>query len=121
MTVLLPLAFLFQNGTVINWLATIPIFGSVVLFDIYAIKADSKTDIPDFISYLNTFWYLLFARPNPFVWSLLCSLITVLFIGSYFLSVKILDKLRVKKWGFPKAKLSGPSQKSPAKSFGKEA
>ncbi|MBR3507315.1 MAG: ABC-2 transporter permease [Lachnospiraceae bacterium] len=126
MTVLLPLIFLFQNGIVINLLAAVPLFGGVILFCIYAIKIGSKNDIPDFISYLNVVWYPLFARlsgglSKPAVWILLCTLITALFTGSYFLSVKILNKLRVKKGGSPKAKLSDTSKKSMMKDSRKEA
>jgi len=126
MAILLPLTFLFQNGIVINLLAAVPLFGGVILFCIYALKIGSQTDIPDFISYMNVVWYPLFARltgglSKPLVWILLCSLITALFTGSYFLSVKILDKLRVKKGGFPKAKLSGTSKNDMMKDPRKEA
>jgi len=101
MSFLIPLIFLIQNGEVVNWLTAIPFVAGVILFNILAIRIGSL-DETDFIAFLNQYLSPVLTKLTnellkTFFWVLLCLIITAIFIGSYFLSVHILDRIRYRK------------------------
>ncbi|MBO5985434.1 MAG: ABC-2 transporter permease [Lachnospiraceae bacterium] len=102
MSFLIPLTFLIQNGDVVNWLAAVPIFIGVIIFNVYAIKIGNLEDDTDFMWFLSQYLSPVLTKLanellKTFFWVLLCLIIVAIFIGSYFLSVHILDRIRYRK------------------------
>lgn len=105
MSFLFPLIFLIQNGDVVSWLASIPLFTGVIIFNVYVIQMDKLGDDVDFIQFLGKylgFWKtyvknLTNGLSEFFVWTIPCLIIIMFFIGSYFLSVRLLDRVRYRK------------------------
>ena len=102
MSFLIPLIFLVQNGEVVNWLAGVPLVAGVIILNVYAIKMNKLDEDIDFIEFLNRYLSPILTKLvngllKALFWVLLCLIIAAIFIGSYFLSVYVLDKIRYRK------------------------